>query len=360
MEVSSLVDIVLANYDSCLQTDPLATLETTNLSTSRPVFIATVGCSFDPNNCVYVENELYMTAVDDNGRVKLLKFSTSSNHICKLETPSKWYGLTTYNSKPVLVGGKKEGVFKDTPCNELWTLNDRKKWVSSVLPPMPTARWSPSVVNAGTPECLVVAGGSGHCARDRIHKAAYLTGSFFESILSSGRSSHSGGSACAYVTKALIGRETGTERVVEVFRGSQWFTVSSVIPFKSAPESLSSVVLDGNYYVCGEGNIHYCAVDLLLTSNSAVVWHQLHTSDKYIHRIATFGSRLLSYSHSALGTGEVIHAYKSTSDRQAWVDLGMHYWRGGSLKFTSVVLPDTGDSLAFSWFMPTTVSLRGE
>ena len=102
-----------------------------------------------------------------------------------MNTPSKYFGLTTYQSKPVLVGGTTS---RFSAFNELWTLSDdRTEWVhTDALPPMPTARWSPSVVNAGTPECLIIAGGTNRCDRDIIHGIASHKGAMVTQTLTLG------------------------------------------------------------------------------------------------------------------------------------------------------------------------------
>ena len=66
--------------------------------------------------------------------------------------PAIYFGLSTYHSQLVLVGGRL--------TNKLWVF-DNYAWHCS-LPPMRTGREYPVVVNTGTPEYLVVAG-SDHC-----------------------------------------------------------------------------------------------------------------------------------------------------------------------------------------------------
>ena len=68
--------------------------------------------------------------------------------------PVSSFGLSTYHSQLVLVGGKLNGT---TLSNKLWVY-DNDAWHCS-LPPMPTSRQHPVVVNTGTPEHLVVTGG---------------------------------------------------------------------------------------------------------------------------------------------------------------------------------------------------------
>ena len=68
-------------------------------------------------------------------------------------TPVSEFTLSTYRSQLVLVGGWLNGTFS----NKLWVF-DNDAWHCS-LPPMTTGRDFPAVVNTGTPEYLVVAGG---------------------------------------------------------------------------------------------------------------------------------------------------------------------------------------------------------
>ena len=67
--------------------------------------------------------------------------------------PVTHFGLSSYHSQLVLVGGRLNG----TTSNKLWMYDD-DTWHCS-LPPMPTCRDDPAVVNTGTPEYLVVAAG---------------------------------------------------------------------------------------------------------------------------------------------------------------------------------------------------------
>ncbi len=112
---------------------------------------------------------------------KLFKSSADLNTWTHVPTPTEYFGLTTYHSQPVLVGGK---IGRD-PTNKLWTSpNGGLDWVES-LPPMPTSRWSPSVVNTGTPECLIVAGGFWRMQRsdlEAVFAGAAIAGAFLGPI----------------------------------------------------------------------------------------------------------------------------------------------------------------------------------
>ena len=72
-------------------------------------------------------------------------------------TPASCFGLSIYHSQLVLVGGLVGDWPNRTTSNKLWVY-DNDAWHCS-LPPMRTCRYFPVVVNTGTPEYLVVAGG---------------------------------------------------------------------------------------------------------------------------------------------------------------------------------------------------------
>ena len=74
-----------------------------------------------------------------------------------MSMPTGYYGLTTYRSKLVLVGGCENSTGQCT--NKLW-INDAGESWKEMLPPMLTPRYFSSAINIGTdPEYLVVAGG---------------------------------------------------------------------------------------------------------------------------------------------------------------------------------------------------------
>ena len=78
----------------------------------------------------------------------------SSGGSCKLlpPLPCGWYGISTYQSKLVL-------VCQDFQCDHnMLVSDDGIDWQSSLLP-VPTRRECSVVVNTATPEYLIVAGG---------------------------------------------------------------------------------------------------------------------------------------------------------------------------------------------------------
>ena len=74
-----------------------------------------------------------------------------------LSVPARYYGLSVYHSRLVLLGGIEISASK--PTNKVWASEDGMDWQTSHIPPMGTARCSPSAVNTGTPEWLVAASG---------------------------------------------------------------------------------------------------------------------------------------------------------------------------------------------------------
>ena len=71
-----------------------------------------------------------------------------------LDTPTQWYTFTSYNSQLVLVGGMDPNT--GTATNQLWVLDEQRKWTQP-LSPMTIERYQASAVNVGGH--LIVAGG---------------------------------------------------------------------------------------------------------------------------------------------------------------------------------------------------------
>ena len=70
--------------------------------------------------------------------------------------PVRWFGLGQVNGKLVAVGGRKKSDGRAT--NEVYTYNEQSRKWKQTIPPMPTARQSPSVLSLQS--ALVVAGGA--------------------------------------------------------------------------------------------------------------------------------------------------------------------------------------------------------
>ena len=117
-------------------------------------------CAPLPKGILYVHCVVWKDRVwvggGQGGSARLYRSSSDVTSWTELATPTSYFALATYHSQLVLVGGG----YESEPKNKLWTLDTGDEWQPS-LPPMPTRRCSSSAVSAGTPECLVVAGGKG-------------------------------------------------------------------------------------------------------------------------------------------------------------------------------------------------------
>ena len=105
---------------------------------------------------VTIKDKLNISVVDnqDDYDEKYLIHSTFQLH-----DPSaslEHFGLTSYHSQLLVVGGKTRGKV----TNKVWTSDNATDWQSS-LPPMPNRRCFPLATNTGPSlECVIVAGGS--------------------------------------------------------------------------------------------------------------------------------------------------------------------------------------------------------
>ena len=67
------------------------------------------------------------------------------------------FGLGTYHTQLVLVGGMNQSY---EVVSDVWVSKDGTEWrQSESLPPLPTPCQKPAVINTGSPEYLIVAGG---------------------------------------------------------------------------------------------------------------------------------------------------------------------------------------------------------
>ncbi len=129
---------------------PLATVEWTKLALTVPNMI---GCS---THCVCLNERIYVVAnTSGHSATILLSFSLDFTDCVRLSLPVESKALTHYHSQLVLVG---EQHSYDDPSNELWVSADGINWRQS-LPPRRIKRRGVSVINTGSPECLVVVGG---------------------------------------------------------------------------------------------------------------------------------------------------------------------------------------------------------
>ena len=167
--------------------------------------------------CVALRNKIYFLYEDKEYRTKLVSFSDLTSWVDH-SLPCQQCSLTTYHTQLVLVGG---ALPRRALTNALWVSEDDGITWQTSLPPMPTRRSSPTVVNTQDPEYLVVAGGEG----------------------------------------GVVNGDWNTVTVkVEVFANGQWFTVQSL------PNIVSGgAVLNGYLYLLTDhGFIIHCTLESLL------------------------------------------------------------------------------------------------
>ena len=193
----------------------------------------------DDAQCMLLQDKIYLGGGYPTSResyASLFISSTDLNSWSQVTTPTYWYGLTTYHSQVVLVGGIK--LDTDMATNKLWTLKGETNWQPS-LPPMPTSRYFSSALNTGSPECLVVSGG----------------------------------------------RVSGEDEVnvVEILKDNEW---SSIQPLPKACSHLKSTLHKGRLYLMGgylQGrSVFHCKLESLLNedytqevSHSIGLWSEL-------------------------------------------------------------------------------------
>ena len=228
--------------------------------------------------CVFVNNRLYMGSgiIFPEGRLRnnkqLFVFSANLDLLSESTTPTTEYALTTYNSQPMLVGGRLSSTFKLS--NKLWVRNERKGiWNPSLLPPMPTARRYSSAINTGSTECIVVAGG--------------------------------------FV-------DTGPVDVVEVLIGRQWSTLK---PLPEPCGGMISTLHDGKWYLSHQDrdNIFCCNLKSLLSGyeQSNDVWSTIN--DVLSYRTASFGQQLIITLEGSEPSKSILALSPLT---QSWVHVG--------------------------------------
>ena len=218
-----------------------------------------------------------------------------------IECPVYWFGLTTYHSQLVLVGGEyyvSENIYGKI-TDKLWTLSTDGQW-QEILPPMKTKRHSVCAVSYN--DHLLVAGGM----------------TFEKRSLS----------------------------IVEVFNSSNWLFAQ---PLPIRYYSLKSAIL-GQYCVLMGGKstdeqnlnaVHYASLDSLLASckpfsEPSSVWKRLADTPYQCSSTAVFGGRLI-----AIGGGEVFYPSLTTNaysfQTNSWIHVGDMPF--GVSHACSVVLP---------------------
>lgn len=227
---------------------------------------------------------------------RLFVYTPNNDTWDSIIAPVFYFGLTSYRSQLVLVGGREyiSEYFMGEFTNKLWTLSKLGQW-QETLPPMKIKRRSACAVSYR--DHLLVAGG----------KTSYA------------RSSND----------------------VEIYNGSNW---SFVQPLPQSYYDLKSAIVDRYWYLMGglvQGNeVLYASLDSLLASFSqpsepSSVWKRLTDAPNPSSSAAFHGSRLV-----AVGGGELSTIYAYSSYTNSWIHVG-------NMPFTvsstcSVVLP-TGE-----------------
>ena len=234
--------------------------------------------------CVLLQDKIYVGGGDTPSQeASLFISSTDLNLWSQVTTPTCYYGLTTYHSQVVLVGGEKLDTRMAT--NKLWTLKGGTNWQPS-LPPMPTSRYYSSALNTGSPECLVVSGG----------------------------------------------KLSGGERVnvVEILKDNEW---SSVQPLPKACSSLKSTLHKGRLYLMGgwgQGpSVFHCKLESLLNedysqemSYSSGLWSESQIHLK-LSSLSSFANQLIAtggYFISNARSSEICFAYSLHT--LSWLHVG--------------------------------------
>ena len=227
--------------------------------------------------CVLLQDKIYIGGGNTPQR-SLFISSTDLNLWSLVTTPTHYYGLTTYHSQVVLVGGNERDTGMAT--NKLWTLKGGRNWQPS-LPPMPTSRCLSSALNIGSPECLVVSGGQA-----------------------------SGGD---------------NVNVVEILKDNKW---SSVRPLPKACSRLKSILHKGRLYLMGgfgQGRlVFHCKLESLQEmSQSSSLWSklQIHLENS---TPSSFANQLISAGGELSGalTSEICAYSPNSSHTLSWLHVG--------------------------------------
>jgi N-acetylneuraminic acid mutarotase len=249
-------------------------------------------------------------AYEDDARLYIYT-PTTDTWDTPIETPVYCFGLTTYRSQLVLVGGRVcKSKSSDNITDKLWTLNKLYQW-QDTLPPMRTKRHS--VCAASFVDQLLVAGG---CIQHQ-----------------------------------------GSVNIVEVFDGKYWLFAQSL---PKRYDCLKSVILNQRWYLMGgyvdlmswSTMVHHISLESLTAScqssetktiqPSSDVWKTLIDVPHPASGSGVFHSRLIT-----VGGGEEddltsnIYTYSFQTD--TWIHIGEMPFR--SCQTSPVVLPGTGELL---------------
>ena len=229
--------------------------------------------------CVLLQDKIYLGGYTPSleSHSSLFISSTDLNSWSQVTTPTRYYGLTTYHSQVVLVGGIEHDTNMVT--NKLWTLKGETNWQPS-LPPMPTSRYYSSALNTGSPECLVVSGG-----------------------------------------------QASGMNVVELLKDNEW---SSVQPLPKACSRLKSILHKGRLYLMGgwgQGpSVFHCKLESLLNedysqemSHSSGLWSELQIHLKRSSP-SSFANQLISTGGLSGAVSSEICAYSPHT--LSWLHVG--------------------------------------
>ena len=228
---------------------------------------------------VWLKDKVYVgggvTSRSYRSDARLYIYTPATDTWTTLDTPVYSFGLTTYHSQLVLVGGRKyvgENVL-GVPTNKLWTLSEDGQW-QETLPPMPTPCYDASAVSHG--DHLLVIG-------DDYSNKVYM------------------------------------------YNGHHWASA------QHPPQQLfhiKSTVFNGHWYVMGFGGIVYSAsLDSLLascqpseTSQPSSLWRRLTDVPSVQCCPAVFGNRLVAVGKRSNST-TIISLYAYSSLTQSWLHM---------------------------------------
>ena len=226
------------------------------------------------NGKIYVGGGTTSLTFRDDARLYI--YTPKSDTWDILDTPVYHFGLTTYHSQLVLVGGVE--YVSGLPTNKLWTLSEHDQW-QEILPPMPKACDGASAVSRG----------------DHL----------------------------------LVIRDIYADDKVYVYNGHQWASA------QQPPEwllSIKSTVVNNHWYLMGElflsqnTYVYFASLDGVIascqpseTSPASTLWKKLTYVPGRPYYPAVFGKRLIAV---AGGKGLPISLYAYSSFTESWVHMG--------------------------------------
>ena len=206
-------------------------------------------------------------------------YTPDTNEWITRDTPMYYYGLTTYHSQLVLVGGTMY-VGGSLTTNKLWTLSEDDQW-QETLPSLPTPCSHASAVSHGD-HLLVI--------NDYPNNQVY------------------------------------------VYNGDYW---ASAQPPPQRLSFVKSTVFNGHWYLIGgevtlvqKNCVYSASLDLLIsschpsdTSQPLFVWKRLTDPPTVLCCPAVFGNRLVALGEGSPVNTTSLHAYSSLT--QSWVHMHM-------------------------------------